>query len=373
MFCRPKAWRCARSVLEQLGQKSGAIAAYQEILKLNAPVERQRQAILKMAELAIALDRFSDAEDSLREISGAIPRFGGGGRGVADARRIAFEGLHAWRHRFAGGDEPFAGGAGAFRPISGRVHEQSARRQGVSGPRLVFVARGENHRKPRDFQSRRADNCRRRKTWPWRGSKWATRCSRRKISRARWKITARWWMISRIFPPWRKRSATARFTRSLRANLELKDVAGASNAMARILKLYPASDLADSSLLLVGEGLADSRQPAAARALFQKIRGAVSQFAVAAAGGTGRRAHLRTGTELARGHRPIRKLAERFSDQRAAAAGGLRAGAGEFSGGQRDERVRVVHEFRRAVSDERPRALAQWWVADHFFRGGRIT
>jgi len=60
-------------VLEQLGQKSGAIAAYEEILKLNAPLERQRQAILKMTELAIALDRFSDAEDSLRKFLAQFP------------------------------------------------------------------------------------------------------------------------------------------------------------------------------------------------------------------------------------------------------------------------------------------------------------
>src|ERR1039458_2590943 len=60
-------------VLEQLGQKAGAVAAYQEILALNPPVERQRQGILKMAELAIALDRFSDAEDSLQKFRAQFP------------------------------------------------------------------------------------------------------------------------------------------------------------------------------------------------------------------------------------------------------------------------------------------------------------
>ena len=60
-------------VLEQLGQKSEAIAAYQEILTMNAPVERQRQAILKIAELAIALDRFSDAEESLQKFLAQFP------------------------------------------------------------------------------------------------------------------------------------------------------------------------------------------------------------------------------------------------------------------------------------------------------------
>ena len=46
-------------------------------------------------------------------------------------------------------------------------------------------------------------------------------------------------------------------------------MAGANDALAQILKFYPASDLADNSLLLVGESQTDLNQPAAARALFQ--------------------------------------------------------------------------------------------------------
>jgi TolA-binding protein len=58
---------------------------------------------------------------------------------------------------------------------------------------------------------------------------------------------------------------------TLRACLELKDVAGASNALGRILKIYPTSSVADNSVLLVGEGLSDMQQPASARNLFQKF------------------------------------------------------------------------------------------------------
>jgi TolA-binding protein len=58
---------------------------------------------------------------------------------------------------------------------------------------------------------------------------------------------------------------------TLRACLALKDVTGASNALARILKIYPTSTVADNSVLLVGEGLSDMQQPASARALFEKF------------------------------------------------------------------------------------------------------
>jgi TolA-binding protein len=57
----------------------------------------------------------------------------------------------------------------------------------------------------------------------------------------------------------------------LRVCLELDDMAGASNALARILKVYPTSDLADNSVLLVGEGLTDMQYLARARAVFQKF------------------------------------------------------------------------------------------------------
>ncbi len=58
---------------------------------------------------------------------------------------------------------------------------------------------------------------------------------------------------------------------SLRASLELNDLAGASDALEQILEKFPASDLAPDSKLLYGEGLADARRPAAAREVFQQF------------------------------------------------------------------------------------------------------
>jgi len=59
---------------------------------------------------------------------------------------------------------------------------------------------------------------------------------------------------------------------TLRACMKLNDMAGADKALAQILKVYPASGLADNSLLLFGEGLSDFNQPARARAEFERFQ-----------------------------------------------------------------------------------------------------
>ena len=157
----------------------------------------------------------------------------------------------------------------------------------------------------------------------------------------------------------------------LRASLELKDLAGASNALARILKLYPASDLADSSLLLVGEGLADARQPAAARALFRKFEEHVSQFPAAAPGGTGRRAHLRTGAGLARGHRRVRRAGWTiFPPMRCGPRPIMRWRGRIFRRATKPTPSGCSRISSRSFPPMISRPLAQWWVADYYFRLG---
>jgi TolA-binding protein len=173
-------------VLEQLGQKSAAIAAYQEILALNAPGERTRQAILKIAELAIALGRFSDAEESLQKFPAQFPNSPAtdlawltlGELQLKDyvTQPAATNQLPAAQERFDQFLRTFTNS-----PLAGRAYLDRGWCLWLAG------------KIPNSFDAFKAaaQNCRRRKTWPWRGSKWATRCSRKKILRALWKITAR--------------------------------------------------------------------------------------------------------------------------------------------------------------------------------------
>ena len=160
----------------------------------------------------------------------------------------------------------------------------------------------------------------------------------------------------------------------LRASLELKDLAGASNALARILKLYPASDLADSSLLLVGEGLADARQPAAARALFQKFEGLFPN------------SPLRPQVELA-----VARTYEQEQNWSSAIGqyenwrndfptNALRPQAdyalawANYQAGNETNAFWLFTNFVAQFPTNDLAPLAQYWVADHYFRlGGRIT
>ena len=97
-------------VLERLGQKAEAMAAYQENLAPNAPAERQRQAILKIAELAIALGRFPTPRKRCKNFprNFRIPR-------RRTWRWLTLGELHLKDYVApAGGDEPVAGGPGAI-------------------------------------------------------------------------------------------------------------------------------------------------------------------------------------------------------------------------------------------------------------------
>jgi TolA-binding protein len=159
----------------------------------------------------------------------------------------------------------------------------------------------------------------------------------------------------------------------LRANLELKDLAGASSAMAQILKLYPTSDLADNSILLVGdvgEGLADARQPAAARALFRK-------FAA-----TSPNSPLRSQVELA-----VARTYEREQDWPSAIGqyenwrndfptDALRPQAdyalarANFQAGNEMNAFGLFTNFIVQFPTNELAPLAQYWVAEHYFRLG---
>jgi TolA-binding protein len=154
----------------------------------------------------------------------------------------------------------------------------------------------------------------------------------------------------------------------LRASLELKETGSASNAMRQILQTYPNSPAADRSVLLVGQGFADLNQPEQARALFGEF---IEKFP---------ESELRPEVELALAH-----TLEQKSDW-PAALDSYEKWLGRFAA----NRLRPQAEFYRALAHFRagdetnafglftnfvvqfrtnelaPRA--QWWIADYYDR-----
>ncbi|MGD0209190.1 MAG: tetratricopeptide repeat protein [Verrucomicrobiota bacterium] len=355
-------------VLEQLGQKSGAIAAYEEILKLNAPLERQRQAILKMTELAIALDRFSDAEDSLQKFLAQFPA-----SAAADVALLTLGELHLKDYaasHFAGAatnhlqeaQARFDQFLGAFTnsPLAGRVYLDRGWCLWLAGkiPESLDAFKAAARRLPPSEDLAVA-----------RFKIGDVLFAQKDFTNARGNYRA---VVDDFasFPAVAQTLGDRALYQMLRADLESTNVDGASSAMARILKLYPASDLADSSLLLVGEGLADARQPAAARALFQKFVE------------TSPNSPLRPQVELA-----VARTYEQEQDWPSAIAqyeswrndfptNALRPQAdyalarANFQAGNETNAFGLFTNFIVQFPTNELAPLAQYWVADYYFRLG---
>jgi TolA-binding protein len=156
----------------------------------------------------------------------------------------------------------------------------------------------------------------------------------------------------------------------LRASLELKDAPGAEAAMKQLLEVFPKSELVDNSLLLVVQGFSDFSSPAQARAVFQKYQQQLSASA------------LLPQVELA-----VARTFEREQNWPAAIASyedwlkKYPANAAlpqvEYARGwaifQSDDETNAFLLFTNFVAQfpaDTNAPLAQWWVADHFFRAG---
>jgi len=253
-------------VLEQLGQESGALAAYQEILALNASAGQQRQAILKMAELAIAQNQFSNAVQSLEKFLAQFP-----GSPAMDVALLTLGELHlkdyalrpAATNELAAAQARFDQFLGSFTnsPLAGKAYLDRGWCLSIAG------------RAPESFAAFKEAA----KRLPPSEDRAAARFKMGDALFAQKDFTNALNEYRKVvedftsFPAVMQTLGDRALYQMLRANLELTNLDGATDAMDRLLKFYPSSDLADSGILLVGEGLADSRQPAAARANFQRF------------------------------------------------------------------------------------------------------
>jgi outer membrane protein assembly factor BamD (BamD/ComL family) len=156
----------------------------------------------------------------------------------------------------------------------------------------------------------------------------------------------------------------------LRADLELKDRAGAEAAMDKLLAKFPASDLSEHSPLLVGEAFSDFGLQKNARKVFQRFLG---QYPGSA---------LRPQVELA-----VARTFEREGDWPAAITNyeGLLAnhpvnnllpqveyamGRACYHAGRETNAFQIMTNFVAQFPTNQLAPIAQWWVADHFYRLG---
>jgi TolA-binding protein len=355
-------------VLERLGRTAEATAVYQENLSTtNMPVEWQRQAILKIAELAAVQGKFSEAEQSLQNFLAQFPN-----SPSADVALLTLGELHLKNYvaQPAVATNGLQEAEAQFDQLLKKYKNSTLTGKAYLDQGWCFWIEG---KVPESLD--------------------AFKAAAHNLPPSVDLAVSRFKMGDALFA--QKKYAGARdnyrmvvndFTnfpvvgetlgaqvsyQMLRVCLELNDVAGASNALARILKVYPTSDLADNSVLLVGEGLTDMQQPAAARALFQKFE---ERFP---------KSPLRPEVELA-----LARTYEQEDNWPAAigvydnwvehfATNALllpqveytRAWA-NFQAGRETNAFLLFTNFIAQFPSNNLAPIAQWWVGDHFFRAG---
>ena len=348
-------------VLEKSGRAADAIAAYRENLAPEVPAEKQQKAILKISELASAQKDFSDAEEALQKFVAEFP-----GSMAAETALLTLGELHLKDFAESAQTNQLAQASAALDQFL-RAYPASA------WEGKACLDRGWCEWFAGNFSASLGD----------------FRTAAEKLPPSEDLAVARFKLGDALlahnnfsdaltnyrsvlndfpgFPAVTQKLAARAFYQSLRADLELNDLAGARDALVQILKNYPDSDLADSGTLLLGENLSALRQPADARGLFLKFE---QQFTNSV---------LRPQIELA-----IARTYEQEEDWTNAIAeyenwvrtfptnamqaqANYALGQAHFYAGNETNAFVLFTNFVVRFPTNELAPLAQWWVAGHFF------
>jgi TolA-binding protein len=352
-------------LLEKSERAAEAVAAYSENLATNAPEQRQREAVLKIAALSIAQKQFTNAEQSLGNF---IAQFTNSP--AADVALLTLGELYLKDYvaqPLATNNLVLASGAftqflGAFTnsPLAGKAFLDRGWCDSLAGKTDESLA---------DFKAA------------------AQRLPPSEdLAVARFKIGDALFAQNDYagaltnyravldgftnFPAVAQTLGEQALYQSLRANLALNDLPGANGTLARILTNYPAGDLSDNAILLFGENLADARRPADARELFEQFEKQSPD------------SELWPQTELA-----IARTYEQETNWPAAITnyeGWLKnfptnslqpqadyaLALANFQAGNETNAFVQFTNFVAQFPTNELAPLAQWWVADHFYRAG---
>src|SRR5208282_2646712 len=255
-------------LLEQTGLKAEALAAYQENLT-NAPVERQRQAILKITELAVAQGRFSTAEDSLRNFIAQFPDSPAADIALLSLGELYLQDYVASRPAGSATNQLQAASE-VFDRFLGAYTNSSLLGKAYLDRGWCFWLVGNTTNSLAAFETAV-------KLLP---PSEALAVARFKTGDAMFALTNYAGALENYraviddftrFPAVMQSLGNRALYQSLRACMEMTNTAGAEDTMGRILKLYPLSEETGNSLLLMGEYLADLSQPTNALAVFQRF------------------------------------------------------------------------------------------------------
>ena len=175
------------------------------------------------------------------------------------------------------------------------------------------------------------------------------------------------------FPAVAKSLASRALYQILRADLKLNDLAGAEAAMRQLLEKYPASEVADNSLLLVGEANTDFGRPAKALELFQDFE---KQFPDSPLQPRVRLAAARTFERLPDWPAAVTNYVawlQAYPTNELQPQVKYALALAQFHAGHEANAFALFTSFIAEFPTNALAPLAQWWVADHFFRATNFS
>ncbi|HUB86291.1 MAG TPA: tetratricopeptide repeat protein [Verrucomicrobiae bacterium] len=352
-------------VLEKMGRLNDAIDEYQNNLTNSAPVGRQRQAILKIAELAAAQNQFSLAETNLEVF---LSRFTNSP--AADVALLSLGELHLKQHVAQSAETNHLAVADA---LFGQFITTF-----TNSPLLgkAFLDRGWCEWLAQDTTDSLADFETAAGLLP---SSEDLAVAKFKIGDALLKendfadaLTNYRAVLDDFtnFPDVLQTLGGPALSQSLRAELALGDLAGASNTLAQITENDSTGESAQTTAFLLGERLLDLHSPAGARAEFEKI---AAEFPDSP---------LRPQLELA-----VAQTYEAEQDWTNAIGqyegwltnypasplwpqADYALAQANYQAGDGTNAFNLFTNFVMRYPTNELAPLAQWWVADHFYRAG---
>ncbi len=274
-------------ILEKMGNKEEALSLYQQNLTNSAPVEKQQQAILKIAGLATALGQFTDATSALENF---LLQFSNSPAADVALLTLGELQLKAYVARPADTNQLAAAHASFDQFLTGFVNSPLAGQAHLDRGWCFWLA-GKIPQSAADF-SVAAERLPPSETQAVARFKLGDALFAQKNYPGALENYLAVWEDFTNFPAVAQTMGDRALYQSLRANLELTNLIGASNVLAQIQKNF-AGGSAQNSALLFGESWAELRSPSGARVQFAKNHGAVSRFSPALAGGAGIGAYLR--------------------------------------------------------------------------------
>jgi len=358
-------------LLERLGSQAEALDAYQENLT-NAPADRQRQAILKITELAVAQGRFSTAEDALTNF---LARFTNSP--AADLALLSLGELYLKNYaadssatnQLSAAADTFDRFLSAFPngPLLGRAYLDrgwcnwcawlaGSATNGLTDSLTNFEAAAQQLPPSEDLAVAR---------FKMGDALFAQKDFTNALENYRAVVDD---FIG--FPAVAQSLGNLALCQTLRLCMAMTNTAEAENTMEQILQRYPASEETGTNLLLMGEYLTDLSQPTNALVMFQKFESVFPD------------SPLRSQVELAMAHAweqetnwPVaieryEKWLADFPTNVLRPRAQYALGRANYQAGNETNAFVLLTNFIAQFPTDDLAPLAQWRVADYFFNAG---